>query len=193
MAALAPRPPGAPFFCMSCSSHLVHVAIHTPVHSGVGELLTYTSPKPLAPGTLVRVPLAQRELLGVVWDAPAQPAALPEGVQLRAVTEVLQGIAPLSAPWRRLVGFAAHYYQRSLGEIAVSALPPQLRDMTPEQLARRLAPPKPPKVPKPRKKAPRRPPPRSQRAPKHSLLRLRILSQTSRLNLIHLHCLLSIP
>jgi primosomal protein N' (replication factor Y) len=60
---------------------------------------------------------------------------------------LLQGIEPLDQAWRRLVAFAAHYYQRSLGEIAVTALPPQLRDMSPEQLARRLAPPKTAKTP----------------------------------------------
>jgi primosomal protein N' (replication factor Y) len=59
--------------------HTVQVAVNTPSHSGVGDLLSYTSPRPLAPGTLVRVPLGQREVLGVVWDATgrrraAQPA-----------------------------------------------------------------------------------------------------------------------
>ena len=122
--------------------HIVHVAVQTPAHSAVGDLLSYRSDEALPPGTLVRVPLGKRELLGVVWDAPATPDAIPEGVELRSIAAVLPGIAPLSQSWRRLTGFAAHYYQRSVGEIAVSALPPQLRDMTPEQLARRLAPPK---------------------------------------------------
>ena len=122
--------------------HIVHVAVQTPAHSAVGDLLSYRSDEALPPGTLVRVPLGKRELLGVVWDAPVTPDAIPEGVELRSVAAVLPGIAPLSQSWRRLTGFAAHYYQRSVGEIAVSALPPQLRDMTPEQLARRLAPPK---------------------------------------------------
>jgi primosomal protein N' (replication factor Y) len=36
------------------------------------------------------------------------------------------------------VQFAAQYYQRAIGEVALAALPPQLRDMTPTQLARRL-------------------------------------------------------
>jgi primosomal protein N' (replication factor Y) len=36
------------------------------------------------------------------------------------------------------VAFAARYYQRSIGEIALAALPPQLRDLTTTQLARRL-------------------------------------------------------
>ena len=125
---------------MSLPAHTVHVAVQTPAHSAVGDLLSYTCEQPLEPGTLVRVPLGRRELLGVVWDAPAQPPAVPEGVELRAICAVLEGIAPLPAAWRRLVAFAAYYYQRSVGEIAVTALPPQLRDMTAEQLARRLRP-----------------------------------------------------
>ena len=133
-------------------SHIVNVAVQTPAHSAVGELLSYRSGEPLLPGTLVRVPLGKRELLGVVWDAPSAPDGLPEGVELRSIAAVLREIPPLSRNWRRLVGFAAHYYQRSVGEITVTALPPQLRDMTPEQLARRLAPPKPAK-PKSKKAA----------------------------------------
>ncbi len=125
---------------MSLPAHTVHVAVQTPAHSAVGELLSYTCDQPLEAGTLVRVPLGRRDLLGVVWDAPPRPAAMPEGVELRPVAAVLQGIAPLPAAWRRLVAFAAYYYQRSVGEIAVTALPPQLREMTAEQLARRLRP-----------------------------------------------------
>ena len=128
-------------------SHIVYVAVQTPAHSAVGDLLSYVSDAWLEPGTLARVPLGKRELLGVVWDAPAAPEAIPDGVELRSIAGLLQGIEPLNQAWRRLVAFAAHYYQRSLGEIAVTALPPQLRDMSPEQLARRLAPPKTVKTP----------------------------------------------
>ena len=109
--------------------------MQTPAHSGVGDLLSYASDAPLAPGTLVRVPLGRREVLGVIWDGAA---ALPEGMSARPIAGVLGGIAPLDAHWRRLVAFAARYYQRSLGEIALSALPPQLRELSAEQLARRL-------------------------------------------------------
>ena len=117
---------------------LVHVAVSTPAHSAVGGLLSYACAQPLPPGTLVRVPLGTREVLGVVWDAPAAPAPLPAGMAPRPVAGVLEGIAPLAAPWRRLVAFAARYYQRALGEVALAALPPQLRDLTPAQLDRRL-------------------------------------------------------
>ena len=116
-------------------NHAIAVAVQTPAHSGMGDLLTYRNAQPLAAGTLVRVPLGRREVLGVVWEALAAP---PEGIELRPISAALNGIAPLDAHWRRLVGFAARYYQRTLGEIALMALPPQLRDLQPEQLARRL-------------------------------------------------------
>lgn len=119
-------------------STIVQVALQTPSHSGVGDLLSYTSAEPLPPGTLVRVPLGTREVLGVVWDPDEATGELPEGATMRAIAGVLAGVAPLDAPWRRLVSFAARYYQRALGEVALAALPPQLRDLGPEQLARRL-------------------------------------------------------
>ena len=125
----------------------LQVAVHTPVHSGVGGLLTYTHTTALPAGTLVRVPLGTRELLGVVWDSPAEAEPVAEA-QLKPVRSVLEGLPPLEASWRRLVAFAAQYYQRSLGEIALTGLPPALKDMTAEQLARRLTPPKPKKLSK---------------------------------------------
>ena len=50
--------------------HWVDVVVPSPSHSGMGPLLTYRAPAPVKPGTLVRVPLGQRELLGLVWEAP---------------------------------------------------------------------------------------------------------------------------
>ena len=120
------------------AAHLLQVAVSTPAHSALGDLLSYACDRPLPPGTLVRVPLGRREVLGVVWDAPAEPPPLPAGMAPRAVAGVLEGMAPLDAAWRRLVAFAARYYQRALGELALAALPPQLRELTPEQMARRM-------------------------------------------------------
>ncbi|KRC09908.1 primosomal protein N' [Hydrogenophaga sp. Root209] len=114
------------------------VVVATPAHSGVGASLTYRSELPLAPGTLVRVPLGAREVLGVVWDCPTtSPEGLTEA-QTKAVAGMLEGLPPLNERWRQLVKFAAQYYQRSLGEVALAALPPQLRDLSNVQLARRL-------------------------------------------------------
>jgi primosomal protein N' (replication factor Y) len=116
------------------------VAVQTPAHSAVGGLLSYTHTEALPPGTLVRVPLGQRELLGVVWDDDVPGLSEPpEPAALRPISAVLDGVPPLARPWRELVAFAARYYQRGLGEVAIAALPPQLRELDARQLARRLA------------------------------------------------------
>ena len=114
------------------------VVVTTPAYSGLGPALTYVHDRPLEPGTLVRVPLGQRELLGLVWEAPGLSLEGLEPGQARAVLQVFDAIPPLNAAWRGLAGFAARYYQRSLGEVALAALPPQLRDLQVEQLARKL-------------------------------------------------------
>jgi len=120
-------------------THLLTVLVQTPAHSQVAGALSYRSELPLAPGSLVRVPLGKRDTLGVVWDAPADAeAASIEPEKIRPISGVLEGLTPLSAAWRQLVGFAAAYYQRAAGEVALAALPPQLRELGAEQLARRL-------------------------------------------------------
>lgn len=116
----------------------IDVAIQTPAHSALGDVLSYASAVPLAPGTLVRVPLGRREVLGVVWGARAQDANSAPAMELKAIGAVLDALPPLADAWRDMVAFAARYYQRSLGEIALAALPPHLRDLSAVQLARRL-------------------------------------------------------
>ncbi len=120
--------------------HQLSVLVHTPAHSQVAKPLSYWSEQSLAPGTLVRVPLGKRELLGLVWDTPDEAEALdaPEADKIRPLAGVLDGITPLNAAWRQLVTFSAGYYQRSVGEVALAALPPQLRELSPLQLGRRL-------------------------------------------------------
>ncbi len=120
-------------------SHWICVLVQTPAHAALGSVLSYQSPTPLPPGTLVRVPLGTRETLGVVWDADAAQASgeIDPG-KVRAIAGVLEGVAPLNASWQQLVTFSAQYYQRSLGEVALAALPPQLRDLSAAQLQRRF-------------------------------------------------------
>ena len=121
----------------AASPHWIHVAVQTPAHSGVGKLLTYRSAQALEPGRLVRVPLGKREVLGVVWQvASSAPDLATEAI--RDVSLALEGLPPLDAHWRQLMAFAAQYYQRSLGEVAVSSLPPPLRELDNTQLARRM-------------------------------------------------------
>ncbi len=114
---------------------VVRVAVDAPQHSGLNAPLDYASERVLASGSLVRVPLGKRELLGIVWpgDAIGEPAPA-----LRPVTAVFDALPPLGQAWCRLLDFAAGYYQRSVGELASAVLPPQLRELSPEQLSARL-------------------------------------------------------
>ena len=116
--------------------HRLAVAVETPRHSAVGGLLDYTSEQPLAAGTLIRVPLGKRELPGVVWDGA--PSGAVGDTELRAVASVLDAMPVLDADWRALVAFAAAYYQRGMGELALSVLPPELRKLDNTRLARRV-------------------------------------------------------
>ena len=113
----------------------LRVAVDAPQHTGLSAPLDYASEQPLAPGTLVHVPLGRREVPGVVWHG--EPSAAPS-VELRAVTAALASLPPLGTAWRELVDFAAAYYQRSTGEIALSVLPPELRKLDDAQLANRI-------------------------------------------------------
>ncbi|MEO7151174.1 MAG: DEAD/DEAH box helicase, partial [Burkholderiaceae bacterium] len=115
------------------------VAVEAPQHAGLSEPLDYTHPAPLPPGTLVRVPLGRREVPGMVWPGVAADRGPGEGPPLRAILEAQTGWPPLAPAWCALVEFAAGYYQRGLGEIALSVLPPELRKLDAKQVAARIA------------------------------------------------------
>lgn len=116
----------------------VDVAVQTPAHSPIAGLLSYRSAEPLQAGQLLRVPLGKQELLGIVWAVHSQAPSQLDVEAVRNVAGVLKDLPPLSASWRSLVQFSARYYQRSIGEVALAALPPALRDLDDTRLARRL-------------------------------------------------------
>jgi primosomal protein N' (replication factor Y) len=117
--------------------HRIAVAVDTPQHSGLAGVLDYVHDEPVPPGTLLRVPLGRREMAGIAWGAVGDDAVGDDA--LRPVAAVLQSLPPLSRAWRELVGFAAGYYQRGVGEVALSVLPPELRKLDDARLAQRIA------------------------------------------------------
>ena len=119
--------------------HRLSVLVALPAHSPLSAApLHYVYHTSLPAGTLVRVPLGQRRVLGVVWDEGPHAAPAPADVEPRSIVEAFDELPALDASWRELVAFVARYYQRSLGEVALAALPPQLRDLDRTQLMRRL-------------------------------------------------------
>ncbi|MEO6409679.1 MAG: primosomal protein N', partial [Burkholderiaceae bacterium] len=120
----------------------IRIAVETPQHAGLTEPLDYSHPTAPVPGTLVRVPLGKRDVPGIVWpDESAADLAEGFGAErvLRPVAEVLASLPPLGPAWCALIEFAADYYQRGIGEIALSVLPPELRKLDAAQLAARIA------------------------------------------------------
>ncbi|WP_119354799.1 primosomal protein N' [Azohydromonas sediminis] len=121
------------------SRHRVAVAVDTPQHSGLAGALDYLHDEPVAPGTLLRVPLGRREVTGIAWGRAGDAATAIGDDALRPVAAVLRALPPLPPAWLELVAFAAGYYQRSVGEVALSVLPPELRKLDDARLAQRIA------------------------------------------------------
>ena len=88
------------------------------------------------PGQLVLVPFGQREVVGLVV-AVADRSDVPEE-RLKPAFALRAQLAPLPADWLALCRFAADYYQRPLGEVALPGLPKKLRAATTVSLDRAL-------------------------------------------------------
>ena len=116
-------------------AHRISAAVDTPQHSGLGGVLDYRHDAALPTGTLLRVPLGRREVAAIAWPATGEPPT----AELRPVADALTSMPPLSTAWIELVGFAAAYYQRSVGEVALAVLPPELRRLDDARLAKRVA------------------------------------------------------
>ena len=93
------------------------------------------APTPL-PGMLVRIPFGRRDAVGMICEVTDRSDVPLD--KLRDVAAICSTLAPLAAEWRALTLFAAEYYQRGLGEVALPALPQVLRDAS--RWAKLLAP-----------------------------------------------------
>jgi primosomal protein N' (replication factor Y) len=87
-------------------------------------------------GQFVVVPFGRREIAGLIVDIAASSELAPE--KLKSALAVRTQLAPLSSQWIALCRFAADYYQRPLGEVAVPGVPKNLRAENPVSLNRAL-------------------------------------------------------
>jgi primosomal protein N' (replication factor Y) len=117
---------------------LSHVFVRVALDHPLPTLFDYRCDaiEPPRLGTLVSVPFGRRQVVGLVCEVTAHSDVPAD--KLRAVEAVCEACPPLSAEWLALAAFAADYYQRGLGEVALPALPQALRD--PSRWARLLAP-----------------------------------------------------
>ena len=87
-------------------------------------------------GQLAIVSFGRREVAGLIVGL-ADQTDVPQD-KLKDVIAVRSQLSPLSAQWRALCSFAADYYQRPLGEVALPGLPKNLRTLTTTALDRAL-------------------------------------------------------
>jgi primosomal protein N' (replication factor Y) len=86
-------------------------------------------------GLRVRVPFgrpgasSERHATGVIVEVAGDSAIAPE--KLKPVTRIFRDTPPLPRDWLAFTSFCAGYYQKPLGEVIMSALPPRLRSDKP--------------------------------------------------------------
>ncbi len=108
------------------TARILRVALDTPVIASAGDgLYDYRWAGAAEPGQLVIVPFGSRTVVGLLAEIAEAASVEPE--RLRDATAIVEGFSPLSAEWLALARFAARYYHRTLGEVALPSLPGPLR------------------------------------------------------------------
>ncbi|MDE2428973.1 MAG: primosomal protein N' [Burkholderiales bacterium] len=87
-------------------------------------------------GQLVIVPFGRQEVAGIVL-AIAEKTDVPPN-KLRTVLALRSELSPVSPQWLALCQFAAEYYQRPIGEVALPSLPKNLKALKDVSLRRGL-------------------------------------------------------
>ncbi|VXC56670.1 Primosomal protein N' [Burkholderia sp. 8Y] len=107
---------------------MTDVFVRVAVDQPMPVLFDYRYALPTEPtvGALVEVPFGRRDVVGLICEVTSATDVPPN--KLRDVTRICHECPPLSAHWIALARFAADYYQRGLGEVALPALPQALRD-----------------------------------------------------------------
>jgi primosomal protein N' (replication factor Y) len=104
---------------------ILNIALDTPLTSCFDYRWPCVPGDEPLPGQLALVSFGRREVVGLIV-AVKFDTDVPED-KLKDAIAVRSQLAPLSADWLALVGFAADYYQRPLGEVALPGLPKNLR------------------------------------------------------------------
>ncbi|MGZ3158550.1 MAG: replication restart helicase PriA, partial [Burkholderiaceae bacterium] len=88
------------------------------------------------PGQLVEVPFGRREVIGLIVAVSDSTEVASD--KLKKAIAVRSQLRPLDSSWLALCKFAAEYYQRPMGEVAVPGLPKNLRTSKTVALERAL-------------------------------------------------------
>ncbi|MFC0135808.1 primosomal protein N' [Massilia eurypsychrophila] len=115
---------------------ILTIALDTPLNSCFDyRWQCAAGAEPLA-GQLALVSFGRREVVGLIVAVGTQTDVPAE--KLKDALAVRGQLSPLSPAWLALATFAAEYYQRPLGEVALPGLPKNLRVLTTVALDRAL-------------------------------------------------------
>ena len=103
----------------------LQVALDTPLNSCFDYRWEYQPGEEPAVGQLVLVPFARREVVGLIVAVKGETEVPAD--KLKDAIAVRSQLSPLPERWVALARFAADYYQRPLGEVALPGLPKNLR------------------------------------------------------------------
>lgn len=102
---------------------ILQIAVDTPVN----RLFDYVweGEEPAHIGQFALLTLGRREQVGLIVDVKSESEV--SRAKLKPVIDIRHQLAPMSSEWIALCQFAADYYQRALGEVALSAIPKNCR------------------------------------------------------------------
>ncbi|MDN4056709.1 primosomal protein N' [Massilia sp. YIM B02769] len=104
---------------------ILQIALDTPLNSVFDYGWPYEEGQLPQVGQLALVSFGRREAMGLIVAIKEETDVPPE--KLKDALAVRSQLSPLSKEWLALAGFAADYYQRPLGEVALPGLPKNLR------------------------------------------------------------------
>ncbi|MBS0309481.1 MAG: primosomal protein N' [Proteobacteria bacterium] len=104
---------------------ILKVALDTPLDRVFDYRWPVSQKQVPQPGQLVLVPFGRREVVGLIVAVVTHSELAAD--KLKDALAIRAQLPPLASDWRALCAFAADYYQRPLGEVALPALPKNLR------------------------------------------------------------------
>ncbi|WP_293776078.1 primosomal protein N' [uncultured Oxalicibacterium sp.] len=117
-------------------ARILQIALDTPLDNSFDYLWQPVDGVVPQVGQLALVPFGRRETVGLIIGM-SQESDVPRE-KLKAALAVRSQMPPLSAQWLDLCAFAADYYQRPLGEVALPGLPKNLRGIKTTSLDKAL-------------------------------------------------------
>ncbi len=115
---------------------ILSLALDTPLNSCFDYRWPCAPGEEPQAGQLAMVSFGRREVVGLIVEVKHDTEVPAD--KLKDALAVRSQLAPLSAAWLALAAFAADYYQRPLGEVALPGVPKNLRVLTTVNLDRAL-------------------------------------------------------